>query len=68
MKNEIRVKAVCPLCGKSYCGVAALSRDDNKTQICPDCGTRQALQVMGVDTGEQEQILKTIHECSRSNR
>lgn len=65
MKDNGRKGAVCPLCKKQYYGVPALSREDNKTHICPDCGTRQALQLMGVDTCEQEQIIKTIHECSR---
>ena len=29
-------KAVCPLCGKEYTGYPAISRTDNKTEICPD--------------------------------
>lgn len=53
--------AVCPLCGKTYQGVPALSRKDGETQICPDCGTRQALQSIGVGSDEQEQIIETIH-------
>ena len=52
--------AVCPLCGRIYHGAPALSREDNKTLICPDCGTRQALQSIGVDA--EEQILETIHQ------
>ena len=58
--NTIRM-AVCPLCGRTYHSAPALSRTDNKTLICPDCGTRQALQSIGVDADEQEQIIKTIH-------
>ena len=58
--NAIRM-AVCPLCGKTYHGVPALSRTDNETLICPDCGTRQALQSIGVDAEEQEKIIETIH-------
>ena len=33
----------CPICGKQYSGCAALSRTDNKTLICPDCGTAEAI-------------------------
>lgn len=33
----------CPLCNKKYSGHPSLSREDNKTLICPDCGMRQAL-------------------------
>ena len=61
MKDNVIRTAVCPLCGKMYCGVPALSRTDNETLICPDCGTRQALQSIGVDAEEQEQIIETIH-------
>lgn len=33
----------CPICGKPYIH-PALSRRDNKTEICPDCGTAEALE------------------------
>ena len=61
MKDNVIRTAVCPLCGKMYSGVPALSRTDNETLICPDCGTRQALESIGVDAEEQEQIIETIH-------
>ena len=44
MKDNVRELRVCPLCGKAYAEPAALSRVDNETLICPDCGTRQALE------------------------
>ena len=43
MRNNITRMAVCPLCGRAYHGAPALSREDNETLICPDCGTRQAM-------------------------
>lgn len=61
MKTEERRAAICPRCGKEYTGRPALSRADNKTYICPDCGTREALESIGVDEKEQEEILATIH-------
>lgn len=61
MKDNVIRTAVCPLCGKIYSSAPALSRTDNETLICPDCGTRQALQSIGVDTEEQERIIETIH-------
>ena len=63
MKDRIVRIAVCPWCGRSYYGTPALSRKDNETLICPDCGTREALESIGVDLQEQEQILETIHRC-----
>ncbi len=53
--------AVCPKCGKEYNGVPALSREDGSTMICPDCGTREALDSIGVSTEEQEKIISIIH-------
>lgn len=61
MKNNSERTAICPRCGKLYHGTPALSRTDNETLICPDCGTREALESIGVKPDEQEQILETIH-------
>ena len=54
---------ICPRCGRTYSGPAALSRADNLTLICPDCGTRDALDSIGVKPDEQEQIIASIHRC-----
>ena len=51
----------CPICGNEYIGRGALSRIDNTTIICPDCGTRQSLSILGVDVEEQNEILEIIH-------
>lgn len=48
-----------------YARTPALSREDNQTLICPDCGTREALASMGVSLKEQEEILETIHRTQR---
>ena len=61
MKDYDSRISVCPLCGCAYTGAPALSRTDNKTLICPDCGTRQALESIGVSKEEQEKILQIIH-------
>ena len=63
MKSTDRKKRVCPRCGQAYCGRPAVSRADGRTSICPDCGTRQALESIGVGAAEQEQILAAIHRC-----
>jgi len=34
----------CPSCDKHYSRCPALSRRDNKTEICPACGTREAME------------------------
>ena len=61
MKTAEREPRVCPLCGKTYCEHPALSRTDNETLICPDCGIRQALDSIGIGSEEQEKILEVIH-------
>lgn len=63
MKDNVIRMAVCPLCGRTYHGAPALSREDNETLICPDCGTREALDSIGVKPEEQEQIIASIHRC-----
>ena len=62
MKDNIRQLRICTLCGQGYGAAPAISRTDNKTPICPDCGTRQALESIGVSREEQEEILATIHK------
>ena len=61
MKTEERVVRTCPICGKEYSEHPALSRTDGKTLICPDCGTREALESIGVKEEERERILEIIH-------
>jgi RNA polymerase subunit RPABC4/transcription elongation factor Spt4 len=34
---------ICPICHIQFTAHPALSRTDNRTPICPDCGTKQAL-------------------------
>ncbi len=37
--------AKCPKCKKRYArNKGALSRRDNKTEICPDCGFKEAIE------------------------
>ena len=61
MKENITRTAVCPKCGAEYIGVPALSRIPELGCICSDCASREALESIGVDTAEQDKILKAIH-------
>ena len=65
MKDYSGEARICPRCGQEYTERPALSRKDNNTFICPDCGTREALESIGVNADEQDEILKTIHQCYR---
>ena len=46
----------CPMCGKEYTDTPALSRKDNKTEICPTCGTMEGLDayINANFTGDKE--------------
>ena len=66
MKENIIGIRICPKCGQRYTEPPALSRSDNETLICPDCGTREALDSIGVSADEQEKIIQTIHRSTES--
>lgn len=57
-------RRVCPHCGKEYVQHPALSRRDNRTLICPDCGIREALADLGMDIEDQEGVIAEIHKLS----
>lgn len=62
-KLRIQLKPrTCPKCRKQYIGAPAISRVDNCTPICSDCGTREALEAMGCPEKEIEEILHAQHE------
>ena len=66
MKSEEIIIRTCPICGREYSEHPALSRADGETLICPDCGTREALESIGVSKEQQDKILGIIHGVGRS--
>ena len=46
MKSNVTRLSICPRCGKPFTEAPALSRLDNESLICPDCGTREALDII----------------------
>ena len=63
-QNRQEKNAVCPKCGKAYKGYPAISRTDNRTEICPECGTREALDAVGMEQAEQDKIIAEIREVT----
>lgn len=59
---------VCPKCGKTYTARPAISRFDNHTEICPLCGTREALDIAGVAEAEKEEIIAAIADYENKNK
>lgn len=58
MKQE---QNICVNCGKAYSGRPALSRKDNKSLICPKCGTRKALDSIGITEEQKQETLESIY-------
>ena len=59
--GEDIVRKICPVCGGLLTAHPALSRKDNKTKVCPDCGIREALSDFGMDEEEAEEIVRHIN-------
>ena len=47
----------CPKCGHTYQGYPALSRVDNRTKICPDCGIREAMEDARIGSWTRREIM-----------
>ena len=56
-----KTKRICPLCGNEYTDEPAISRVDNETLICPDCGVRESLEsIGGIPQKDIEHIVQTV--------
>lgn len=55
----VRIRT-CPICHREYKARPALSRIDNTTEICSECGTREALQIVGKTTKEINEVVDLI--------
>ena len=51
----------CPRCGIEVKRLLSLSRADNKTMICDECGTKEALDDAGLTEGSS--VRKSILAC-----
>jgi len=58
---------VCPRCMADYQGHPALSRLDNRTEICPACGVAEALEIAGYNTALVNGLLAESGEYSESD-
>ena len=58
---------ICPRCKKERDRLLALSRKDNKTMICDQCGMEEALDDAGklIDEETKNQIVDTAYGNSR---
>ena len=59
---------ICPKCGRSFKRLLALSRIDNETNICDECGTMEALGDLppgAITAADQQEILEAVREANR---
>lgn len=59
---------VCPKCGKTYTARPAISRFDNQMEICPLCGTREALDIAGVADETKKEIIAAVADYENKNK
>ena len=60
--QEVEIKK-CPRCSSFYTAPSAISRKDNKTEICSACGVEEALEAIGLDKKITE-FLDNAHYCA----
>ena len=51
-------KKKCPICGRLFSGVGAISRADNSTEICSKCGLMEAMKNFEKDYARTHEIDK----------
>lgn len=56
-----KITRTCPICGQRYTEPPALSRRDNKTDICPTCGIMEALAAIPRREGPAERTRSAVY-------
>ena len=57
---------ICPSCKKEFNNHPALSRKDNKTEICSECGLKEALNIaLGHDEKLIQEIMNIVLEYEK---
>jgi len=55
----------CPECGDFYTGTGTLSRRDNETELCSQCGIFEALEDAGYTTIKDMDLSLRTYTCLR---
>ena len=56
-----KIIKICPKCGKEYTERPAISRINN-SEICPECGALEALDMTGYSKEEKKEGIKLVRE------
>lgn len=60
----VRVRT-CPICKNEYTDYPAISRFDRVTEICPDCGNRQAMEIVGMGKEDIDKVMNKIDDVKK---
>lgn len=60
----VRVRT-CPKCKKEYTEYPAISRIDGKTELCPSCGNREAMEIVGMPDDEIDKVMGKIEKIEK---
>ena len=66
--EELRSKRTCPVCGRTYTEPPAISRRSKGMEICPECGTREAIEDWNRDQEERTDKRTETHACDLISR
>lgn len=61
----VGVAKICPICKNYIQGYPAISRRDNKTEICSNCGTLEALEIFKQHNKKEVKNEKKIQKAVR---
>ena len=65
--TRVKKESTCPVCGQKYNGYPAVSRKDGITEICADCGMREAFAAFGYESERIEESIAEIHRLQTAN-
>lgn len=60
MKETTKQIRHCPKCNREYVASPAISRRDNKTEICPNCGLLESLDAFSEHLEKEKQNAQNI--------
>jgi len=66
--EELRSKRTCPVCGRTYTEPPAISRRSKGMEICPECGTREAIEDWNRDQEERMKERTKTHASDLISR
>lgn len=60
--------SICPICNKNYDEPPALSRRDNKTNICPSCGVKEAIEDFAKSSNATKLFLRALNDAYKTGK